>query len=351
MIQHNKPTIVSDDIEEISKVLHSGWIAHGGKVEKLEKTLCNYLGISGQGAAVSNGTAALYLALFSLGVGRGDEVILPAYVCSAVLNAIFFTGATPVLVDIDLNDFNISFKETKKKVGKKIKAIIIPHIYGVPADIDSFKKLGIPIIEDCAQSIGAEINGQMAGTFGDISIFSFYATKMLTTGQGGMVVSRKLKLIEKIKDFREFDCRKEYKTRFNFQMTDMQAALGISQLKKLPNFIKRRKEIAGRYLEAAGKNNRNLILQETGENKKRVYYRFVIRSKGGVKKIQKLFKENDIQTIIPIETYELLHRYLKLDKDIFKNSEELARTTLSIPIYPSLKEEEISRIIRVIKKI
>jgi perosamine synthetase len=350
MIQHNRPTIEPDDIEEVSKILNSGWIVQGEKVENLEKALCNYLGIDGQGVAVSSGTAALYLALFSLGVGKGDEVILPTYVCSAVLNAIFFTGATPVLVDVNLDDFNISFEKTKKKAGKRTKAIIVPHIYGVPVDIGRFLELGIPIIEDCAQSIGAKINGQTVGTFGDISIFSFYATKMLTTGQGGMAVSHKPELVEKMRDFREYDCRKEYKPRFNFQMTDIQAALGISQLKKIPSFIKRRREIAKRYVEALEKDNRNLIFQEVGKGKERVYYRFVIRLKNGVKKIQKLFEENDVQTIIPIETYELLHRYLKLNVNTFKNSGELAKTTLSIPIYPSLKEEEVLRIAQVMKK-
>lgn len=350
-IIHNKPTIEKDDIKEVSKVLGSGWIAQGRKVNQLESALCSYLGRRGEGVCVSSGTAALYLALFSLDIGKSDEVILPTYICSALLNAVFSVGATPVLVDVNLDDFNISFEETRKKIRKRTKAIIVPHIYGFPVDIHRFLELEIPIIEDCAQSIGAKINGRMTGTFGDISIFSFYATKMLTTGQGGMVVSRKLKLIKKIKDFREFDCRKVYYPRFNFQMTDIQAALGLSQLKKIPDFTKRRREIAKRYIAALEDSDGDLIFQRPGEENESVYYRFVIRSRKPIKKIQEVFKENDIQTIIPIETYELLHRYLKMDRKAFKNSEELAKTTLSIPIYPSLKEEEISKIIQVMEKI
>jgi len=350
-IVHNKPTLALSDIEKVSAVLNSGWVAQGEKVKMLEETLCNYLGVDGYGVAVSSGTAALYLALFALGIDKGDEVILPTYVCSALLNAIFFVGAIPVLVDVNLDDFNISFKKVKKKITKKTKAIIVPHIYGVPSDIDKFLGLGIPIIEDCAQSVGARINGQMVGTFGDISVFSFYATKLFTTGQGGMVVSRKLKLIKKIKDFREFDCRKKYKRRFNFQMTDIQAALGISQLKKLSSLLRRRREIATKYMEILRKSNNNFTLQEVNKGKERVWYRFVLRSGKGVKKTQKLFKDSGIQTIVPIRTYELLHRYLKVDKKDFKNSEELAETTTSIPVYPSLKKEEVLRIIRIMRKI
>jgi len=351
MIQHNKPTVEPDDIEEVSKVLDSGWIVQGKKVDEFEKAVCDYLGIDGQGIAVSSGTAALYLALFSLGIGKGDKVILPTYVCSALLNAIFFTGAIPILVDVNLNDFNISFEKTRKKIEGKTKAIIVPHIYGTPADIDKFIKLEIPIIEDCAQSIGARKGDQMVGTFGDISVFSFYATKMLTTGQGGMIVSRAPEIIGKIKDFREFDYRREYKVRFNLQMTDMQAALGLSQLRKLPNFIESRRTIAKRYTEVLSRSGRNLMLQEVSDNKKSVYYRFVMRSKNGIERIRKLFQENGIQTIVPVETFELLHKYLKLNGDDFKNSEELAKTTLSVPIYPTLKEAEISKIMRIMGKI
>ena len=350
-IQHNKPTIKPDDIERVSDVLTSGWIAQGAKVESFEKALIDYLGIDGQAVAVSSGTAALYLALYSLGIGEGDEVILPTYVCSAVLNAIFFTEAVPVLVDVNPDDFNISFEEVKKRLGEKTKAIIVPHIYGVPADIDELMGLGVPVIEDCAQSIGAKINGQMVGTFGDLSIFSFYATKMLTTGQGGMVVSRNPDLIEKIRDFRAFDCRKEYKNRFNFQMTDIQAALGIGQIKKLPFFIDRRKKIAERYIETLNTKNRDRVFQQVSERKESAYYRFVMKLTNGTEKTQKLFEENGVQTIIPVETYELLHRYLNLDKSAFGNAEEIAKTTLSIPIYPSLNEEEVLRITQIMEKI
>ena len=350
MIQHNKPMIENEDFEGISEVLESGWIAQGNKVEVFEQAICKYLDFDGAGVAVSSGTAALYLALFSLGIGKGDEVIVPAYVCSALLNAIFFLNASPILVDVNLDDFNISFEETKKKIGKKTKAIVVPHIYGVPADINRFLGLGISVIEDCAQSIGARIEGQMAGTFGKLAIFSFYATKMLTTGQGGMIVSSNPELIDKIRDFREFDCRKEYKKRFNFQMTDIQAALGISQLRKLDSFISRRRDMAERYRRALTANNNSVSLQKAYKNTEPVYYRFVVRKRRDIRKMQSLFRENGIETIIPIQSYELLHRYLKLDRKGFSNSEELAGTTLSIPVYPSLREKDIAKIANVLKE-
>lgn len=147
------------------------------KVCEFEKQLSDYQSSKGRAIAVESGTSAIHLALLALGVKKGDRVILPTYVCSAVLNAVSYTGATPVIADTSSKDFNTSCQEVKQKITNKTAALIIPHMNGIPADIQDLLDLGVPVIEDCAQSIGAKIDGKKTGTLGDIAIFSFYATK------------------------------------------------------------------------------------------------------------------------------------------------------------------------------
>jgi len=349
MIPHNKPSISKREEESVMRVLRSGHIAQGKEVEEFEDSLCSYLGHkSGHGVAFSSGTAALYVALLCAGVQRGDKIITSTYVCSSVLNAIYFIGAKVILVDIDPVHFNISFEAVKEKIDSATKAIIVPHIFGMPADIDKFIGLDIPIIEDCAQGIGAKLNDRQVGTFGAITVFSFYATKLLTTGHGGMVVSKDNKIIDKLKDYREFDCRKDYRPRFNFQMSDFQAAMGKIQLERLPSFLEKRKDIAGEYYKILPKDV--AWPPKDIKNREPNFYRFLIRD-NNPRKLQGFLKEKGIKTIIPIENYELLHRYLKQDSKDFPISEEVANSTLSLPIYPSLTSSEIEKIKEAIREI
>jgi perosamine synthetase len=288
------------------------------------------------------------LSLFCLGIKEGDEVIMPTYLCSAVLNGVFFIKATPVLVDIDEETFNISPAEIEKKLTRKTKAIIAPHIYGVPADIDGIKRYGIPVIEDCAQAIGAEYKGKKTGTLTGLSVFSFYATKLLTTGYGGCIHTRSRRLIGRVKDFLEFDCRRNYYPRFNFSMSDINAALGISQLKHLSGFLKRREGIAARYMEVLDK--KGIKIQGSLPFTRRIFYRFVIRDKN-IKRIKKIFDSYNINTIIPITSWELLHSYLRLDRSRFPAAEKISGQTLSLPLYPTLTEPQINRVIMALKRI
>jgi len=211
----------------------------------------------------------------------------------------------------------------------------------MPADIDKFTSLNIPIIEDCAQAIGAEINGKKVGTFGRVAIFSFYASKLLTTGYGGMVFSKDKNIINKARDYREFDCRQEYYPRFNFLMTDFQAAVGRAQLKKLKSFLNRRSKIAVEYYKALSKEK--VWPSKSASIKKSIFYRFIVRD--SQPETLKIFMEKKgIKTIIPIESYELLHRYLGENPQDFPVSEQIAKTTLSLPIYPSLSSVEVKKI-------
>lgn len=235
MIPHSKPFLDRDDEIAVLDVLKSGHLVQGEKVAVFEKDVASFIGAT-DGVALNSGTAALHLSLVALGVGKGDEVVLPSYVCTALLNAVHYVCATPIIADIDPRTFNMDAQDARNKITKRTKAIILPHMFGLPADVDAFLSLGVPVIEDCALSIGSRFNGRMAGSFGVLSVFSFYATKMLATGEGGMVVSERGDLLDRIRDLRDYDETPEYAIRYNYKMTDMQAALGIRQLEKLPVF-------------------------------------------------------------------------------------------------------------------
>jgi perosamine synthetase len=340
MIPHNKPSLDDADIAAVAETLKSGWIAPGEKVHHFEKKLSDYLSPKGQSVAVESGTAAIHLALLALDIKKGDEVILPTYVCSAVLNAVRYTGAVPVLSDIYGKNFNISYDEVCRKITRKTAALIIPHMYGIPADMQDLLDLGVPVIEDCAQSIGAKINGKKTGTLGDIAIFSFYATKLLTTAKGGAVYSKNSEYIDTIHDLVNFDCRPDYKTRFNYRMSDLQAALGLSQLKKLDSFIEKRKTIAKRYT-AILREKEHAELVKVSDNKETVFYRYVIISDKKPEKIKKEFHKFGISVINPLETWELLHNYLHLNSHDYPHAEKMSRSTISVPIYPSLSDVEV----------
>ena len=365
MIPHSRPTLDKDDIKEVVKVIQSGQIAQGEVVRKFEKKLSRFIGVK-DAVAVSSGSAALHLSLLVLGIGKEDEVILPTYLCTAPLNAIRYVGADPVLCDINLMDFNIDVEEVKDKINKKTKAIIVPHIFGTPCQIDELQGFGIPIIEDCAHSIGAKYKGRRVGSFGKVSIFSFYATKMLTTGEGGMILSNSQKILNKIRDLRDYDEKKDYKVRYNYKLSDIQAGLGCSQLSKIPTFISKRKKIASVYNKEFERCDFELpFILIDGRHKcrpyidggldksspykgrERVFYRYVIRIKGNVTKgLNELRRRGNICKR-PI--FKPLHRYLKIDG--FKNSEKVYNSAISIPIYPSLKDEEIKKIVAAVKKV
>ena len=342
-ISHSKPTIDAKDAKVVADVIRSGQLAQGVKVAEFEKKLRRFICAHGA-VATSSGTAALHLGLRSLGVGKGDEVIIPTYVCTALLNAVMYTGARPRLADVNEDDYNISIGDVAKKINKKTKAIIVPHMFGQPADINELLKFKIPLIEDCAQSVGALYKGKPVGSFGILSIFSFYATKILTTGEGGMVVSKNNALLRKVRDLRDYDNKNDYKVRFNCKMTDFQAALGIHQLRKLKTFIARRKKIAKIYNKELSDIGIELSLASRGQD--HIYFRYIIKVKKNRTKLIKSLKKKGISCTSPV--YKPLHRYLKMKG--FPVADKLMKQAVSIPIYPLLRDKEIKYIISEIKE-
>ena len=349
LVQHNKPSLSEYEISNVVEVLRSGFIAQGNRVEKFEKNISTYVSIP-HCIAVNSGTTSLYLALYALGIKEGDEVIIPTYVCSALLNAIFLHRAIPVLADVNPDDYNISWNQVGEKITSRTRAIIVPHIYGMPAMIPSDTFNGVPVIEDCATALSSTLNGRPAGTLGRLAVLSFYATKYITTGEGGAILTANESLANLVKDYREFDCRENYIPRFNFQMTDIQAALGIAQLNRISEFIARRKFIATEYQNFfAGKGvTWQHSSYDTGYN----HYRFVINiDRRKRDQLKRDLEVRNIKTIVPIEPKELLHNYLKLSGKDFPVAEQVAGTTLSLPIYPRLQDAELAYILETLKKI
>lgn len=340
MIPHSKPTLDAAAAKAVAKVLLSGQIAQGTEVAAFEKEMARFLGRR-DGVAVSSGTAALHLALLGLGVGRGNEVMIPSFVCSALLQAVRYIGAWPVLLDIDPADFTFSTMEIRKKKSRRTKALILPHSFGFPLDMAEYSKLGIPVIEDVAQAAGAKWGGKRVGADGVISILSFYATKMMTTGEGGMLLCDRSSVAAWAKTHRSYDEKEKADLSFNYKMTDFQAALGRLQLRQLPRFIERRRAVAAIYRRAVQEFSDAAQLPSVAKKAFPVYYRFVFRHRRARWLIREL-NAAGIGARPPV--FKPLHHYL--GKAGFPGTDLLFRELVSIPIYPSLSDKEVFRVVR-----
>ena len=259
----NLPKIFKQEKTYVKKCLDTGWISSEGEfVKKFEKNFSKY-NSRAYGVAVSSGTAALDIAVKSLGLKRGDEIIVPAFSIISTALCVTKLGLKPILVDSNLGTWNMDSEQVIKKISNKTKAIIITHIYGFPVDMKKIlrisKKKGIKIIEDAAEMIGQTYFGKKCGSFGDISVFSFYANKHITTGEGGMILTNNEKLYTKCKSLRNL-CFGIGSNRFNhddigwnYRMTNLQAAVGCGQLENIAWIIKRKREIGKRYISILSK--------------------------------------------------------------------------------------------------
>ena len=340
VIPHSRPTIGPDDIRAVTEVMLSGHLAQGEKVRQFEEAVAAYLGRRGA-VATSSGTSALHLALLALGLSAGDEVLLPSYTCVAVLHAVRYVGATPRVVDIEPEGYNLCADESRRRLTPRVKAAIVPHMFGMAADLAPLASLGIPLIEDCAQALGGSYRGRPVGSVGTITVCSFYATKMITTGEGGMLLADSEVILRRARELRDYDGRTTLETRFNYKMTDMQAALGLSQLDRLSAFLARRRQLASRY--TADLRNLPITLPTVKPERTHAFYRYVIGADDAPRMARRLSRRG-IQCKAPV--FHPLHGYLK--QKGFPHTEAAMRTALSIPLYPSLTEEEVDTLLGVV---
>ncbi len=341
IIPHSKPTLSAADAKVVADVVRSGYVSQGKKVASFEQKLARYQKVK-HAVAVSSGTSALHLSLLALGVKKGDNVIIPSYVCTALRNAVEYTGASVRIADVGEDDLNILAGDVKRKINKKTKAIIVPHMFGMAADLSALLKLKVPIIEDCAQALGATYKGKRVGSFGALSIYSFYATKMMTTGEGGMVTSNNAQLIKRVRDLRDYDHKPDLALRYNYKMSDIQAALGIHQLSQLPTWIRKRKEIAKVYSQSL--KDCGLKLPEPCARRGHVYFRYVIQTKNKSRLLKKL-NSKGIHGALPV--FKPLHKYLGLKG--YPRTDHLIKHAVSLPIYPSLSKTEARHVVKHVK--
>lgn len=365
----NVPKIFSNEKKFVNHALNTNWISSEGSfVKKFEKKFSEF-NKRKYGVAVSNGTAALEIAIKSLNLKKGSEVLIPAFSIISTANAVIKNHLKPILIDCDLDTWNMNINETLNKITKKTKAILITHIYGLPVDLERIlkiaKKKRIFIIEDAAEVIGLKYKNKICGSFGDISTFSFYANKHITTGEGGMICTNNKKFFNKCKSLRNLSFSNSYFDRYNhddiswnYRMTNLQAALGCGQLKKINWIIKRKREIGNLYYSKL-KNNKNFILQKNKTSySKNIYWVFGIllkkKSKFSRDDIMKKLRKLNVDTrpFFLSMNKQKIFRKLKIFKKVkMPNSENLSKNGFYLPSGLGIKNTEINYITKSLLKI
>ena len=319
MIAHSKPTIGVEEEEAVSRVLHSGMLAQGVEVAAFEVACAEFVGRK-HGVAVSSGTAGLHLSLLALEL-TGKWVAFSSYACAALVQSVCMAGAKAVLCDCD-GDGNLDVSEVEADVD----GVLAAHLFG---KVGALPTLGMPVIEDIAQSFGGP-----CGTGGVLSVVSFYATKLITTGEGGMVFTDDDGLAERLRDLRDYDNRDDFKPRFAYKMTEMQAAMGLAQLEKLPDFIGRRRAIAQRYTEAF----RDLPLRLPG-GRDHIYFRYVVAT-STQKALMGYLESDGVCASRPV--HHPAHFDLGGD---YPEATRLHGENVSLPIYPSMSTGDVALVV------
>ncbi len=340
----------------ISKVLESGWFVLGDQLAEFEKTFASYIGTN-YCVGCANGTDAITLALLALGVEYGDEVITQVNTCIPTISGIVNSGTVPVFCDVLDDTLMMDSKDAASQITSKTKAIIPVNLYGASCDFDQLKavseKFNIPLIEDCAQSVGSEFNGKKTGTFGVMGCFSFYPSKNLGAyGDGGAVTTDSEEYYKKLLMLRNYGQEvRYYHSTFgiNSRLDEIQAAILSTKMKYLAEWTKRRREIAMMYNEGF-KNTNAITTVRVSDKVESVYHLYVIKIRNR-EELQKHLTSKNIQTLIhyPIPCHlQKAYAYLGFKEGDFKVAEKNAGEILSLPIYPQLKDSEIEFVIKTI---
>ena len=356
MIPITKIDLGKKEIESISKVLKSGWIMNGPITEHFENKIAQYT--QGKYAvAVSSGTAALYLSLKSAGVGMGDEVITPSYSFVSSAYVINLLGATPVFCDVDPKTFNISVDNIKRKLTKKTKVVILVHQFGLPCDLDPIyaltKERNFTIIEDAACALGSSYKNRKVGQKGNYVCFSFHPRKVITTGEGGAIVTSSKSITEKLKSLRNHGLINNKLTNlgFNCRITDIQSAIGLVQLSKLNSFLSKRKRMASYYNKHLA-NSKYFDIPFVPEYATPNWQSYAVSfKKNGMR--DKILKALKKKNIIAKEGIPSIHKqpYYKKQNISLPNTEYLENNQLLLPIYPTLTQTDQGQIIHSLKEI
>lgn len=353
MITIAKPLLGEEEKKAVLKVIDSGILASGPKTKEFEKKFAEYIGTK-YALATTSGTTALHLGLLSLGIKNGDEVIIPSFSFIASVNSILFCNAIPKFCDVNEKTFNIDDEKIKELLSKKTKAIMPVHLYGMAANMKEIQEIAeennLLLIGDAAQAHGASLHGKMVGNFGNLECFSFYPTKNMTTGEGGMITTNDEELFEKADSIRNHGREKTKwgyehgRIGYNYRMTDISSAIGIEQLKKLPTFLKKRRRNAEFY----DKNLKDVEKPCVPKGAKHSYHQYTIKCKNREKLMENL-KKNEIG--FGVYYPKPLHHYLHLKKYGHKDlkiSEKLAKEVVSLPVHPAITKDDLEKVVNVI---
>lgn len=359
MIPVYKPAIGDLEKEYVMECLDSTWISSKGKfVKEFEEGFAAYIG-SKYAASVSNGTVALHLALLALGIGPGDEVIVPSLTYVASVNAIQYTGAKPVFADSLLDTWQLDPKEFERNITPATKAVIVVHLYGYPCDMDPImeiaKKHRIFVIEDCAEAIGSEYKGKKVGTFGDIACFSFFGNKTITTGEGGMVLTNDQTLHERstrIKDQGTARDREYWHDiiGYNYRMTNICAAIGLAQLTRVDEFINRKAELADHYTKALKDTPLICHTVKPGDPVKHTFWMYSVMAANAEERaaLREHLKENGIETRPTFHPSHTLPMYSEKFQRL-PVAEDIGWRGINLPSWPGLTDEQLETICECIK--
>lgn len=377
IIHYSHQSINSEDIKEVDRVLKSDWVTQGPKIADFERALCDYTGAK-YAVAVSSGTAALHIAALAAGLKDGDEIITSPITFVASANCALYCGAKPVFADVDPITANIDPIEITKKISKRTKIIIPVHFAGHPCDLSQIRRIaiehGLTVIEDAAHALGAEYRGSKVGAckYSDMIILSFHPVKAITTGEGGAVLTNSRNLFELLnmlrshgitkgrglKNRKMVSCDWYYEMQqlgFNYRITDIQAALGSSQLKKLDSFIKQRRKIAAVYNKAF-KNNDFFDTPVEKEYVRSAYHLYPIRLKdefiSDKKKIFQVLREAGLGVQVHYIPVYLQPYYKKLgyNRGLCSIAEDFYEKEISIPLYYGMTENEIQYVVNAVQK-
>lgn len=371
MIPYGKQTIDQDDIQAVVDVLQSDFLTTGPKIAEFEQTVADYVGAK-YAVAISNGTSALHAACFAAGIGPGDEVITTPLTFAASANCVLYCGGTPVFADVDPKTYNIDPEDIRRKITDKTKAIIAVHLAGQPCDMDAIHSIarehGLIVIEDGAHALGSVYKGKKVGSMSDMTTFSFHPVKPITTGEGGMIVTDNEDFYKKMVLFRSHGITRDdsmmtrndgpwfyqqFDLGYNYRITDIQCALGCSQMKKLDRFLARRKEIVARYNETFADCD-NIITPYQLSDTESGWHLYIVQVKNcDRRKVFENMREKGIGVnvhYIPVymHPYYQEHGYENVH---CANAEEIYSHIISLPLYPGLTSEQQDYVIDTLKSL
>ncbi|MCP4668341.1 MAG: UDP-4-amino-4,6-dideoxy-N-acetyl-beta-L-altrosamine transaminase [Deltaproteobacteria bacterium] len=370
MIPYGRQSIDEEDIQSVVEVLRSDWLTTGPKVDAFEHALADYVGAQ-YGVAVSSGTAALHCAMYALGIGPGDEVILPPMTFAATANCVVFQGGTPVFADVQPDTLLIDPVAVEEKITKRTRAIIAVDYAGQPCDYDSLRDIadshGLSLIADGCHALGAVYKGRRVGSLADMTVFSFHPVKHITTGEGGMITTNDPKFAQRMRRFRNHGIDTDFRQReqqgswyyemvdlgYNYRITDMQCALGLSQLKKQPRFLARRREIAKTYDDAfaASEEIRPLSVRD---DLLHAYHLYVVRLMGVDRARIFQYMQNGGVGVnvhyIPVHMHPYYRSRVGTDYGICPVAEEAYEQIVSLPIFPEMHKGDVETVVHSLKR-